>query len=73
MSTFYYIWALTLGCDFKIARFSDEKIGGKSLTLQKLKDFNDCIQQCSLVDIKSIGSKWTCIIRLLAKRGNLED
>lgn len=45
--------------DFNICRFSEEKIGGKDLSVANLRSFNDCISLCGLTDTKSIGSNWT--------------
>ena len=33
--------------DFNVARYTDEKVGRKPLSIQKLKDFNECISYCS--------------------------
>jgi len=45
--------------DFNVARYSDEKIGGRSISIQQLQDFNDFIDSCALSDIKHIGDKWS--------------
>jgi len=37
---------------------TDEKVGGKLPSIQKLKNFNDCISYCSLSDIRSTRRKW---------------
>ena len=58
--------------NFNVARFTDEKIDGKPLSIQKLKDFNDYISYCSLSDIISSGSKWTWLIRSEVKIGSME-
>ena len=50
-------WAV-LG-DFNIARFTDEKLGGKTLPFAKLASSNDCITKCQLMDLKHVGSKWS--------------
>jgi len=44
---------------FLVIIMCDENIGGKPLTIQKLKDFNDCTAYFSLSDIRSNGNKWT--------------
>ena len=44
---------------FNEARYTDERVGGKPLSIQKLKNFNNCISYCSLSDIRSSGKKWT--------------
>jgi len=36
--------------DFNVARLSDEKVGGKPLSIQKANDFiNDCIYYCFFI------------------------
>jgi len=45
--------------DFNVCRFTNEKVGGKRLSIHKLKEFNDCINLCGLNDVKSIGSTWS--------------
>ncbi|MQL99420.1 hypothetical protein Taro_032143 [Colocasia esculenta] len=37
-------------------RFPEEKIGGRKLTPSLLRDFNNCIDHSSLLDLKSVGS-----------------
>ena len=45
--------------DFNVARFMNEKLSGKSLSIHQLQDFNDCISYCSLSDITSSRSIWS--------------
>lgn len=44
---------------FNIDRFSDEKVGGRVLSCKQLQDFNECLDNCSLSDIRSSGGIWT--------------
>ena len=39
--------------DFNTVRFTDEKIGVKLLSINQLKEFNDCVDSCTLSDLKS--------------------
>ena len=45
--------------DFNVARYNDEKVGGRFLSIQQLQDFNDFIDSCALSDKKSSGGKWS--------------
>ena len=45
--------------DFNTVRFTDEKLGGKPITFNKLKEFNDCIDFCSLSDMRCTGNRWS--------------
>ena len=45
--------------DFNTARITTETVGGKTLTFQQLRSFDDFISDCSLSDLKSIGSFWS--------------
>ena len=45
--------------DFNTVRFTDEKLGGKLLSINQLKEFNDCLDYCSLTDMKSTGNYWS--------------
>ena len=47
-------WFLT--GDFNTARFTNEKVGGKPLSYQQLSSFNDFVNVCSLLDLKSVGA-----------------
>jgi len=47
-------WLLT--GDFNTARFTNEKVGGKPLSYQQLSSFNDFVNVCSLLDLKSVGA-----------------
>ena len=48
-----------LAGDFNTARFSYEKVGGRPLSFSQLNSFNDFISNCSLLDMRSMGSTWT--------------
>ena len=50
-------WAV-LG-DFNSARFTSEKIGGRKLTMDMLRPFNECLDLCGLSDIRSFGGSLT--------------
>ncbi|MQM00346.1 hypothetical protein Taro_033080 [Colocasia esculenta] len=41
--------------DFNCVRYADEKIGVKKLTSSYLRDFNNCIDQAFLMDLKIVG------------------
>ncbi|XP_077237252.1 uncharacterized protein LOC143878921 [Tasmannia lanceolata] len=41
--------------DFNATKFADERIGGAPPVLADLRDFNHCIDCCSLSDLRSIG------------------
>ena len=45
--------------DFNTARFTTEKVGGKTLKLGQLSSFNDCLSQCNLSDLRSMGGTWS--------------
>jgi len=45
--------------DFNTARFSDEKLGGKAFSSEKLSHINDCINSCQLKDLRHLGSIWS--------------
>ena len=45
--------------DFNIVGFTEEKIGGKAISTNKLRDFNDCLDCCSLSDMRSSGNSWS--------------
>ena len=53
----WYSWAVA--GDFNVVRFSDEKIGGIDLSYNQLREFNECMDLCSLADIRSTGGIWT--------------
>jgi hypothetical protein len=44
---------------FNTGRYTDEKIGGKRLSLAQFKDFIECFIRCGLSDIRSSGGYWT--------------
>lgn len=50
-------WAV--GGDFNTARYTNEKIGGRYLSISQLRDFNECLDKCGLTDIRSTGSFWS--------------
>ncbi|XP_077228456.1 uncharacterized protein LOC143861414 [Tasmannia lanceolata] len=41
--------------DYNIIRFMDEKFGGSNPAREDMEDFNNCIDFCSLHDLKSVG------------------
>ncbi|XP_077249093.1 uncharacterized protein LOC143888523 [Tasmannia lanceolata] len=41
--------------DFNITRFADERWGGADPNLSDMNDFNDYIEDCSLLDLRSVG------------------
>ncbi|XP_077228466.1 uncharacterized protein LOC143861423 [Tasmannia lanceolata] len=41
--------------DFNTTRFADERWGGADPNLSHMNDFNDCIEDCSLLDLRSVG------------------
>ena len=45
--------------DFNVVRFSNEKIGGIDLSYNRLREFNECMNLCSLTDIRSTEGIWT--------------
>jgi mannosylglycoprotein endo-beta-mannosidase len=45
--------------DFNICRYTHEKIGGRDLSISKLQNFNDCLNNCGLTDLKSNASNWS--------------
>jgi len=45
--------------DFNVVRYSDEKVGGRTLSIQQLQNFNDFTATCALKDIRHVGGKWT--------------
>ena len=45
--------------DFNVAKYSDEKVGGRTLSIQQLQDFNDFTAACALTDISHTGGKWS--------------
>jgi len=60
-SAFNAHWLQPMGVmgDFSVARFSTEKIDGKSLSRHQLSDFNGCQDICNLQDIRSTGINWS--------------
>ncbi|XP_077248588.1 uncharacterized protein LOC143888144 [Tasmannia lanceolata] len=52
--------------DFNTARFTKERLGGVGPVHSDLNDFNQCIHECSLVDLKSVG-------QLLSWHNNVQD
>ena len=59
-------WA-TLG-DYDVARFLDEKIGGKPLSIHKLKDFNGCISYCLSLILQAQVAVGLGLIKVPVKR-----
>ena len=49
--------------DYNTSRFTDEKVGGRTLFFQQLSAFNDFISACSLFDLKFVRSKWSWNIK----------
>lgn len=45
--------------DFNICRYTEEEIGGKELSINKLEDFNDYITLCGLANVESIRLGWS--------------
>ncbi|XP_077249090.1 uncharacterized protein LOC143888520 [Tasmannia lanceolata] len=47
--------------DFNITRFADERWGGADPNTSDMNDFNACIEDCSLLDLRSVGQtlSWT--------------
>ncbi|XP_077226456.1 uncharacterized protein LOC143859720 [Tasmannia lanceolata] len=45
--------------DFNTTRFSDERFGGALPVSKDLEDFNNCIIDCSLTDLKALGSQFS--------------
>ncbi|XP_077229955.1 uncharacterized protein LOC143862934 [Tasmannia lanceolata] len=41
--------------DFNITRFADERCGGAAPNTSDMNDFNSCIEDCSLLDLRSVG------------------
>ena len=42
--------------DFNTARYTNEKVEGRTLNIGQLAPFNDCITHCNLSDMRSKGS-----------------
>ncbi|KAF6154036.1 hypothetical protein GIB67_026690 [Kingdonia uniflora] len=49
---------LALG-DFNIIRLQSERFGGTGPTLSAIKEFNDCLDECELIESPSVGMKLT--------------
>jgi len=45
--------------DFNTARYTNEKVGGRTLNIGQLVPFNDCVTHCNLSDMRSKGSSWS--------------
>ncbi|XP_077216019.1 uncharacterized protein LOC143850679 [Tasmannia lanceolata] len=45
--------------DFNIIRYINETLGGASPNREDMKEFNDCIDHCSLLELKTIGPPLT--------------
>ncbi|XP_077232350.1 uncharacterized protein LOC143869039 [Tasmannia lanceolata] len=47
--------------DFNITRFADERWGGADPNTSDMNEFNACIEDCSLLDLRSVGQtlSWT--------------
>ncbi|XP_077231897.1 uncharacterized protein LOC143865141 [Tasmannia lanceolata] len=41
--------------DFNITRFADKRWGGADPNISDMNEFNDCIEDCSLLDLRSVG------------------
>jgi len=54
--------------DFNIVKFSDGKVGGRALSYRNLQDFNECLNTCSLSDIRSSGGIWTWNNKVMGTR-----
>ena len=52
-------WPWLVAGDFNTARYTSEKIGGKSLTFLQLSSFNNFIASCFLFDLSSVGNHWS--------------
>jgi len=39
--------------DFNVVRYTEERVGGRKLTYNQLKEFNECLDACILTDIRS--------------------
>ncbi|XP_077228445.1 uncharacterized protein LOC143861405 [Tasmannia lanceolata] len=52
--------------DFNTTRFTEERLGGAGPVHSDLNDFNQCIDECSLADLKSVG-------QLLSWHNNVQD
>ena len=48
-----------LAGDFNTARFTSEKVGGKTLSFSQLSPFNDFMSKAALSNIRSVGSIWS--------------
>ncbi|KAK1310312.1 hypothetical protein QJS10_CPA08g00962 [Acorus calamus] len=48
-----------MGGDFNEVRYSHEKMGGRRAHTRRMDKFNDCISECSLQDLKALGSHFS--------------
>lgn len=45
--------------DFNVILFINDKIGGASGSLSKMVEFRECVFDCVLMDLRSIGLHYT--------------
>lgn len=45
-----------MGGDFNIVRQTSERLGGRPIDFTSTSEFNDCINECGLLEIECIGS-----------------
>jgi len=45
--------------DFNVERYAEEKIRGRKLNYNQLREFNECLETCVLSDIRSNGGSWS--------------
>lgn len=45
--------------DFNTVKELREKLGGRDLTEARIADFNSCIEDCGLVEMRSVGPIWS--------------
>ncbi|XP_077215839.1 uncharacterized protein LOC143850475 [Tasmannia lanceolata] len=50
-------WLLT--GDFNVVRFANERIGNTNHHLNEMEEFNECISNCDLSDLRSNNQSWT--------------
>lgn len=51
-------WILIIG-DFNIVKETHEKKGGQVLSSSKIQEFNDCLEDCGLLDLRVEGAIWS--------------
>ena len=57
--------------DLNVVRFSDKKVGGKTLSIRQLEDLNECMNFCTLSHIRSIGGSWTWNNKVFGGKHNI--